>query len=241
MENFQKVEKIGEGTYGVVYKAKNKLTGEVVALKKIRLDTETEGVPSTAIREISLLKELNHPNIVKLLDVIHTENKLYLVFEFLHQDLKKFMDASALTGIPLPLIKVVTLWYRAPEILLGCKYYSTAVDIWSLGCIFAEMVTRRALFPGDSEIDQLFRIFRTLGTPDEVVWPGVTSMPDYKPSFPKWARQDFSKVVPPLDEDGRSLLSQMLHYDPNKRISAKAALTHPFFQDVTKPVPHLRL
>ncbi|NP_001230956.1 cyclin-dependent kinase 2 [Cricetulus griseus] len=346
MENFQKVEKIGEGTYGVVYKAKNKLTGEVVALKKIRLDTETEGVPSTAIREISLLKELNHPNIVKLLDVIHTENKLYLVFEFLHQDLKKFMDASAVTGIPLPLIKsylfqllqglafchshrvlhrdlkpqnllinaegsikladfglarafgvpvrtytheVVTLWYRAPEILLGCKYYSTAVDIWSLGCIFAEMhlvctqhhakccgehrrngrhslcplcsylevaasqgggmtavstpypVTRRALFPGDSEIDQLFRIFRTLGTPDEVVWPGVTSMPDYKPSFPKWARQDFSKVVPPLDEDGRSLLSQMLHYDPNKRISAKAALAHPFFQDVTKPVPHLRL
>lgn len=102
-------------------------------------------------------------------------------------------------------------------------------------------VTRRALFPGDSEIDQLFRIFRTLGTPDEVVWPGVTSMPDYKPSFPKWARQDFSKVVPPLDEDGRSLLSQMLHYDPNKRISAKAALAHPFFQDVTKPVPHLRL
>lgn len=68
-------------------------------------------------------------------------------------------------------------------------------------------VTRRALFPGDSEIDQLFRIFRTLGTPDEVVWPGVTSMPDYKPSFPKWARQDFSKVVPPLDEDGRGLLS----------------------------------
>lgn len=165
--------------------------------------SETEGVPSTAIREISLLKELNHPNIVKLLDVIHTENKLYLVFEFLHQDLKKFMDASALTGIPLPLIKsylfqllqglafchshrvlhrdlkpqnllinaegsikladfglarafgvpvrtytheVVTLWYRAPEILLGCKYYSTAVDIWSLGCIFAEMVWRLARF-----------------------------------------------------------------------------------------------
>ncbi|XP_063177838.1 cyclin-dependent kinase 2-like, partial [Chroicocephalus ridibundus] len=196
MENFQKVEKIGEGTYGVVYKARNKVTGEVVALKKIRLDTETEGVPSTAIREISLLKELNHPNIVKLLDVIHTENKLYLVFEFLHQDLKKFMDSSSISGIALPLIKsylfqllqglafchahrvlhrdlkpqnllinadgaikladfglarafgvpvrtytheVVTLWYRAPEILLGCKYYSTAVDIWSLGCIFAEM------------------------------------------------------------------------------------------------------
>lgn len=67
-------------------------------------------------------------------------------------------------------------------------------------------ITRRALFPGDSEIDQLFRIFRTLGTPDETVWPGVTSMPDYKPSFPKWARQELSKVVPLLDEDGRELL-----------------------------------
>ncbi len=67
-------------------------------------------------------------------------------------------------------------------------------------------ITRRALFPGDSEIDQLFRIFRTLGTPDETVWPGVTSMPDYKPTFPKWARQDLSKVVPLLDEDGRELL-----------------------------------
>lgn len=80
-------------------------------------------------------------------------------------------------------------------------------SVWPLLPSPCVQVTRRALFPGDSEIDQLFRIFRTLGTPDEVVWPGVTSMPDYKPSFPKWARQDFSKVVPPLDEDGRSLLS----------------------------------
>lgn len=297
MDSFQKVEKIGEGTYGVVYKAKNKVTGETVALKKIRLDAETEGVPSTAIREISLLRELSHPNIVKLRDVIHTENKLYLVFEFLHQDLKKFMDSSSVTGIPMPLVKsylfqllqglafchshrvlhrdlkpqnllinaqgeikladfglarafgvpvrtytheVVTLWYRAPEILLGCKYYSTSVDIWSLGCIFAEMITRRALFPGDSEIDQLFRIFRTLGTPDETVWPGVVSMPDYKPSFPKWIRQELSKVVPLLDEDGRELLGEMLKYDPNKRLSAKNALVHRFFRDVGMPLPQLR-
>ncbi|KAG8129017.1 hypothetical protein E2320_015756, partial [Naja naja] len=298
---FQKVEKIGEGTYGVVYKARNKQTGQLVALKKIRLDSETEGVPSTAIREISLLKELKHPNIVRLLDVVHNQKKLYLVFEYLNQDLKKYMDSSRTGELPLSLVKsylyqllqgvsfchshrvihrdlkpqnllinemgaikladfglarafgVVTLWYRAPEILLGCKYYSTAVDIWSIGCIFAEMsnvtqnednmcnnpgersffsfvqVTRKALFPGDSEIDQLFRIFRTLGTPTESLWPGVTNLPDYKGNFPKWPKKDMKVIIPNLDQDGRDLLLQLLMYDPNKRISAKAALNHQYF------------
>ncbi|XP_071066916.1 cyclin-dependent kinase 3 isoform X2 [Dasypus novemcinctus] len=179
---------------------------------------ETEGVPSTAIREISLLKELNHPNIVRLLDVVHSDKKLYLVFEFLSQDLKKYMDSTAASELPRHLVKsylfqllqgvnfchshrvihrdlkpqnllinelgaikladfglarafgvplrtytheVVTLWYRAPEILLGSKFYSTAVDVWSIGCIFAEM--------------------------------------------------------------------QLLQYDPSRRISAKAALAHPYF------------
>ncbi|XP_053157665.1 cyclin-dependent kinase 3 isoform X2 [Hemicordylus capensis] len=283
---FQKVEKIGEGTYGVVYKARNKQTGQLVALKKIRLDSETEGVPSTAIREISLLKELKHANIVRLLDVVHSQKKLYLVFEYLYQDLKKYMDSSRTGELPLSLVKsylyqllqgvsfchshrvihrdlkpqnllinemgaikladfglarafgvplrtytheVVTLWYRAPEILLGCKYYSTAVDIWSIGCIFAEMVTRKALFPGDSEIDQLFRIFRTLGTPTESVWPGVTQLPDYKGNFPKWPRKEMKVVIPNLGRDGRDLLAHLLLYDPNRRISAKAALTHQYF------------
>uniref|UniRef100_A0A8C8SUD6 cyclin-dependent kinase n=1 Tax=Pelusios castaneus TaxID=367368 RepID=A0A8C8SUD6_9SAUR len=261
---FQKVEKIGEGTYGVVYKARNRQTGQLVALKKIRLDSETEGVPSTAIREISLLKELKHPNIVRLLDVVHSQKRLYLVFEYLNQDLKKYMDSSQAGELPLSLVKsylfqllqgvnfchshrvihrdlkpqnllinemgaikladfglarafgvplrtytheVVTLWYRAPEILLGCKYYSTAVDVWSIGCIFAEMVTRKALFPGDSEIDQLFRIFRTLGTPTEAAWPGVTQLPDYKRNFPRWAKKEMIEIVPNLDRDGRDLLA----------------------------------
>ncbi|ELK12350.1 Cell division protein kinase 3 [Pteropus alecto] len=328
MDAFQKVEKIGEGTYGVVYKAKNTETGQLVALKKIRLDSETEGVPSTAIREISLLKELKHPNIVRLLDVVHSEKKLYLVFEFLSQDLKKFMDSTPASELPLHLVKsylfqllqgvnfchshrvihrdlkpqnllinelgaikladfglarafgvplrtythevqqdkgmrraaegvspvpsatlneaafllspqVVTLWYRAPEILLGSKFYSTAVDIWSIGCIFAEMVIRRALFPGDSEIDQLFRIFRTLGTPSEAVWPGVTQLPDYKGSFPKWNRKGLEEIVPNLEPEGQDLLMQLLQYDPDQRISAKTALAHPYFSSAeASPVPH---
>ena len=86
------MEKIGEGTYGVVYKAKDRVTGEIIALKKIRLEAEDEGIPSTAIREISLLKELQHPNIVRLYDVVHTERKLTLVFEFLDQDLKNVRE-----------------------------------------------------------------------------------------------------------------------------------------------------
>uniref|UniRef100_A0A452VN35 cyclin-dependent kinase n=1 Tax=Ursus maritimus TaxID=29073 RepID=A0A452VN35_URSMA len=254
MENFQKVERRGirEGTYGDVYKAKNKVTGEWWRLKKSVWTLRQMVYQYCCRREISLFKELNLLHIVTLLDVMQTENELYLLFEFLHQDLKKFLDVSALTGIPLALItifchahlilhqdlrpqnllikaeramklvnfglarafgvypctythEVVTLWNRAPEILLGSKYYSTAVDNWSL----------------DSEIDQLFRIFRILGTSDEVVWLGVPSMPDYKLHFPKWSRQDFSKVAPPLDEDGWCFLFQMLHYEPNKQISTR--------------------
>lgn len=105
-EKYHKIEKIGEGTYGVVYKAKDTKTGDIVALKKIRLQAEEEGIPSTAIREISLLKELQHKNIVRLLDVIHTSKKLTLVFEFLDQDLKKVIDMSSSEGLDITTTKV---------------------------------------------------------------------------------------------------------------------------------------
>ena len=261
--------------------------GQIVALKKIRLEQEDEGVPSTAIREISLLRELRQPNIVRLLDVIHSENKLYLVFEYLEHDLKKYMDTvksiepallksylyqilaglnfchshrvlhrdlkpqnllidrsgaikladfglARAFGIPIRQYthEVVTLWYRAPEILLGSRHYSTPVDMWSVGCIFAEMATKRPLFPGDSEIDELFRIFRTLGTPSEETWPGVSQYPDYKPNFPHWNPRELSSICPTLDPLGLDLLKQMLQYEPSKRISAKAALDHPYFADL---------
>ncbi|KAF2837658.1 cyclin-dependent protein kinase [Patellaria atrata CBS 101060] len=308
MENYQKLEKIGEGTYGVVYKARDLLAKDqrIVALKKIRLEAEDEGVPSTAIREISLLKEMNNENIVRLLNIVHADgHKLYLVCEFLELDLKKYMEALPVSqggrGKPLPegsvmqhkglgpeMVKkfmtqlvqgikhchshrvlhrdlkpqnllidkdgnlkladfglarafgvplrtytheVVTLWYRAPEILLGGRQYSTGVDMWSVGCIFAEMCTRKPLFPGDSEIDEIFKIFKILGTPTEQDWPGVTSFPDFKPSFPKWQRQDIADVVPGLDDNGWDLLDAMLVYDPAGRISAKQAIIHPYFTE----------
>jgi cyclin-dependent kinase 2 len=292
LSQYEKVEKIGEGTYGVVYKAVDRDTGATVALKKIRLEQEEEGVPSTAIREISLLKELRHANVVRLMDVVHADAKLYLVFEFLDVDLKKHMDAhparardvgtvklylyQMLAGIaychahrvlhrdlkPQNLLidadrgalkladfglarafglpvraythEVVTLWYRAPEILLGAKHYSTPVDVWSIGCIFAEMVNGRPLFPGDSEIDELFKIFRLLGTPDESSWPGVTTMPDYKDTFPRWPARSLADAVPGLDPAGVDLLRGMLRYAPADRLTAKAAMAHPWFDEVAR-------
>ncbi|OXB81136.1 UNVERIFIED_CONTAM: hypothetical protein H355_005066 [Colinus virginianus] len=90
-------------------------------------------------------------------------------------------------------------------------------------------VTRKVLFQGDSEIDQLFRIFRTLGTPAEATWPGVSQLPDYKEDFPQWAGKEMKEIVPNLDRRGRDLLAQLLLYDPSKRISAKAALSHQYF------------
>jgi len=105
LEKYIKIEKVGEGTYGVVYKSRNKETQELVALKKIKLENEDEGIPSTAIREISILKQLKHPNIVNLKELVHGEKKLYLIFEYLDHDLKKFLDLSG-TALPGYLVKV---------------------------------------------------------------------------------------------------------------------------------------
>eukprot|EP00568_Trieres_chinensis_P005870 CAMPEP_0183297080 /NCGR_PEP_ID=MMETSP0160_2-20130417/4450_1 /TAXON_ID=2839 ORGANISM="Odontella Sinensis, Strain Grunow 1884" /NCGR_SAMPLE_ID=MMETSP0160_2 /ASSEMBLY_ACC=CAM_ASM_000250 /LENGTH=291 /DNA_ID=CAMNT_0025458821 /DNA_START=315 /DNA_END=1186 /DNA_ORIENTATION=+ len=291
MERYQKLEKIGEGTYGVVYKAKDRVTGEIIALKKIRLEAEDEGIPSTAIREISLLKELQHPNIVRLYDVVHTERKLTLVFEFLDQDLKKYLDVCD-SGLDGPILKsflyqlltgvaychhhrvlhrdlkppnllinregqlkladfglarafgipvrsytheVVTLWYRAPDVLMGSRKYSTPVDIWSVGCIFAEMANGRPLVAGTSEGDQLDRIFRLLGTPGVGDYPGIVELPQYSMDLPRYPppRGGVAGLVPTLNADGVDLLSKMLKYDPARRITAQAALEHPFFYDMT--------
>ncbi|XP_059834211.1 cyclin-dependent-like kinase 5 isoform X5 [Hypanus sabinus] len=182
-------------TYGTVFKAKNKETHEIVALKRVRLDDDDEGVPSSALREICLLKELKHKNIVRLHDVLHSDKKLTLVFEYCDQDLKKYFDSctgdldaeivksfmyqllkglafchsrnvlhrdlkpqnllinrngelkladfglARAFGIPVRCYsaEVVTLWYRPPDVLFGAKLYSTSIDMWSAGCIFAAL------------------------------------------------------------------------------------------------------
>ncbi|GMM49652.1 cyclin-dependent serine/threonine-protein kinase [Starmerella bacillaris] len=285
---FQQLEKLGEGTYATVYKGRNAETGQIVALKEINLDSE-EGTPSTAIREISLMKELRHENIVTLYDVIHTENKLNLVFEHMDRDLKKFMDNYGVRGaldrqqakifmfqllkgvmfchenrvlhrdlkpqnllinrkgvlkladfglarafgIPVNTYsnEVVTLWYRPPDVLLGSRTYSTSIDIWSAGCILAEMLTGKPLFPGSNNDDQLDRIFRIMGTPDERTWPEVTSLPNYHPMSPI-PPKDLALVIPQCDVVGLDLIQSLLQMRPESRISARDALRHPWFADL---------
>ena len=139
-------------------------------------------------------------------------------------------------GLPLKTYthEVVTLWYRCPEILLGQKRYSLGVDLWSTGCIFAEMVQRKPLFMGDSEIDQIFKIFKVLGTPNENNWPDALKLSDFKPTFPKWKGIPLSEHTSNLDELQLDLLQGMVALDPNKRISAKMALMHPYFDSFDK-------
>ncbi|CAJ0751080.1 16142_t:CDS:2 [Entrophospora sp. SA101] len=288
-DKYIKLEKIGEGTFGVVYRGMERKSGLVVALKKLRLETHChDGIPCTTVREISILTQANNKNIVKLLDTIYSDKNLYLVFEYLETDLRKYLDNAGQHGLTIFNVKkfmwqlmsgvyychshrilhrdlkpqnllidsegnlkladfglaracsvpmraytreVVTLWYRSPELLLGCPQYSTGVDIWSVGCIFAEILSSRALFKGDSEIDQLYKIFSTLGTPNENIWPGVSQLPNFKVRFPNWLPKSLYLFVPNLDINGLNFLQNMLTYEPSQRISAKKALHHPYFDD----------
>ncbi|KAK1586293.1 hypothetical protein Q3G72_000919 [Acer saccharum] len=231
-QQYERLGKIGEGSYGKVYKARDCITNETVALKMISMDIEKVGVPSTTIREISVLKEMQHPNIVSLRDVQYTEKDMCLVFEYLDMDLKKYMDSCTdFTNNP----HAIKTFLR--QILCGVAYchshrvlhrdlkpqnllidfrtrsrnYSTSVDVWSIGCIFAEMVNQKPLFPGMSEIDQLHKIFSIMGTPDEDTWPGVFSLPDFRPFFPLRFPKDLATFVPNLDPVGVDLLSLSLY------------------------------
>jgi cyclin-dependent kinase 3 len=131
--------------------------------------------------------------------------------------------------------EVVTQPYRAPEVLLGERRYDPAIDMWSVGCIMAELALGRVLFRGDSEIMQLFAIFQVLGTPDEdmnKLWPGATRLPDFQAGFPSWDPQEMQTVLPTVDAVGCDLVARMLRYEPAERISAAEALAHPWFADL---------
>ncbi|XP_069614702.1 cyclin-dependent kinase 4 [Ranitomeya imitator] len=304
---YERVAEIGVGAYGTVYKARDLQSGKFVALKNVRVQTNENGLPLSTVREVALLKRLehfDHPNIVKLMDVCASartdrETKVTLVFEHVDQDLKTYLNKVPPPGLPLETIKnlmrqflsgleflhlncivhrdlkpenilvtscgqvkladfglariyscqmaltpvVVTLWYRAPEVLLQSTY-ATPVDIWSVGCIFAEMFRRKPLFCGNSEADQLCKIFDMIGLPSEEEWPeDVTlSRSAFSPMTPK----PVEKFVPEIDATGAQLLLEMLTFNPLRRTSASQALHHAFFSEdletgsTPEPFPHAR-
>eukprot|EP01089_Gocevia_fonbrunei_P021075 TRINITY_DN8032_c0_g1_i1.p1 TRINITY_DN8032_c0_g1~~TRINITY_DN8032_c0_g1_i1.p1 ORF type:complete len:367 (+),score=42.61 TRINITY_DN8032_c0_g1_i1:106-1101(+) len=141
-------------------------------------------------------------------------------------------------GIPVQKLsaQVVTLWFRAPEVLLGSHKYTTSIDVWSIGCIFGEMSNTKPVFKGSEEISQLKCIFQRLGTPTEKVWKGVTQLPGWKKR--EWKSYDpipITDLVEGLDLNGYDLLEAMWKYEPSDRISAESALSHPFFEDLVLP------
>jgi len=138
--------------------------------------------------------------------------------------------------------QVVTRWYRAPELLFGAKQYGYGVDMWSVGCIFAELMLRTPYLPGESDMEQLDIIFRALGTPTEETWPGVKSLP--VPSsfeFPIYPKTPWGKLFTAAGNDALDLLEKMLTYNPSKRISAQDALLHPYFRNKPRPTPPSKL
>lgn len=296
IETYVKLDKLGEGTYATVFKGKSKLTDNLVALKEIRLEHE-EGAPCTAIREVSLLKDLKHANIVTLHDIVHTPKSLTLVFEYLEKDLKQYMDDCGgimsmnnvriflfqlLRGLnychsrkvlhrdlkPQNLLindkgelkladfglaraksvptktysnEVVTLWYRPPDVLLGSTEYSTQIDMWGVGCIFFEMATGRPFFPGSTVEDQLHLIFKTLGTPTEDSWPGITSNEIFLSGrFPYYPKEHLINHSPRLDNSGLNLLEKFVEFIVKNRISASDAMKHDYFFCLGKNIGELK-
>ncbi|GER49004.1 protein kinase-like protein [Striga asiatica] len=300
-EEFTILNKVGEGTYGVVYRARRRSTGQIVALKKVKTSTATADDS-----EVEILSSLNpHPSIIRLEQAaVSARGAVFTVMEYVEHEIRallagtmrqpfsqseaKCLMLQILLGLnhlhqnrvfhrdlktsnllynnrgelkicdfglacrahgPVPHTQpVVTLWYRAPELLLGARSYSTAIDMWSAGCIMAELLLGKPLFEGNTEIDQLAKIYSVLGTPDNRIWPGFSELPGNGPNKVRFIvgrrqnnslRQLFPKMSfigsPTLSDAGLDLLKGLLTYDPKRRMKAGEALAHRWFREVPLP------
>ncbi|XP_010462163.1 PREDICTED: probable serine/threonine-protein kinase At1g54610 [Camelina sativa] len=293
-DSFEKLDKIGQGTYSNVYRARDLDRKKIVALKKVRFDNlEPESVRFMA-REIQILRRLDHPNIIKLEGLVTSRMScsLYLVFEYmehdlaglashpaikfsesqvkcylqqllhgldhchsrgvLHRDIKGsnlLIDNSGVLKIAdfglasffdprqtQPLTsRVVTLWYRPPELLLGATRYGAAVDLWSAGCILAELYAGKPIMPGRTEVEQLHKIFKLCGSPSEDYWvksrlPHATI---FKPTQPY--KRLVGETFKEFPQPALALLETLLSVNPDDRGTAAAALKSEFFS--TRPLP----
>lgn len=306
VDSYEKLHKIDEGTYGVVYKARDRQSGDIVALKQVKLLNQKEGFPATALREINVLLSLQHENIVNVREMVvgNSMDKIFMAMDFMDHDLKGFMvtmaqkniffTASEVKRVMLDLLSalhychehwvlhrdiktsnmlvssqgvvclcdfglarmygeplkpytnmVVTLWYRPPELLLGGDMYGPALDVWSLGCVFAELLTLKPLLPGRGELDQIDKIFKLLGTPTEAAWPGVSQLPhmrkvQFKPQPFNRLRDHFKRGASftsetALSDNGLDLMSRMLCLNPEERITTNGCLEHPYFHEHPAP------
>ena len=295
---FQAVERLGKGTYGTVYKARKKGCDKFFAIKKIKNELDNEGIPSTALREIAILKKMKNPNVVNVEGIAFNKKHIELCLEYCKYDLKKLIDSKKhdssfynvkfvknmmyqlLKGVehlhshkilhrdlkPQNILvddngwilkladfglsrvysiqirpytkEVLTLWYRAPEMMLGINNYAIGLDIWSIGCIFVELYLGKPFVMGDSEIDQLFKLFQIYGTFNELTLPGYKNFPYFDQDFPFWkgiGLKNYLKQrshIIPIDDTAFNLMEKMLAIDPCKRITCKEALNHPYFNDV---------
>ncbi|XP_058744404.1 cell division control protein 2 homolog [Vicia villosa] len=294
-DNMEFLKILGEGSYGRVSQFRIVNDNSIVAVKQISIANTSDAVPGFIIREVSFLKELNHPNIVRLLNVTNNKdtNVVSLVFECLDCDLDKYIKEKDRYGSainnpftrksflyqilsaveychshqimhrdlkPRNLLidhskkiikladfgwarelgdpekfytdKIATRWYRAPEVLFLNGQYSTPMDIWAVGCIFGEMVLGQPIHNVFNCTGELQLIFRMFGTPTEETWPGVTKLCTNLQAYTKSDPMDLSTIFHDLDPTGLNLLTRMLCLDPNKRISAEAALKHAYFNDL---------
>ncbi|XP_073312251.1 probable serine/threonine-protein kinase At1g54610 [Primulina huaijiensis] len=291
-DTFEKLDKIGQGTYSSVYKGRDLLQNKVVALKKVRFDNMDPESVKFMVREILILRSLDHPNIIKLEGLVtsRTSSSLYLVFEYMEHDLTglaslpgvKFTEAQVkcymqqlLSGLDychnrgvlhrdikgsnllvdnngilkiadfglaccfdsrqsVPLTsRVVTLWYRPPELLLGATQYGVAVDLWSTGCILGELCVGKPIMPGRTEVEQLHKIFKLCGSPSEDYWR-KSKLPHstvFKPVQPY--RRRIAETFKDLPAAAVSLMETLLSIDPSGRSTAASALKSEFFS--TKP------
>ncbi|KAL1514654.1 hypothetical protein AB1Y20_003744 [Prymnesium parvum] len=306
VDSFQKLNKIDEGAYGVVYRARCRKSGDIVALKQVKLPNVKEGFPVTALREINLLLSLKHPNIVNCREMVvgNTMDKIFMVMDFMEHDLKGLMNvmkepftASEVKRLMKDLLEaleychehwvlhrdlktsnllmnnqgrvaiadfglarryadplkeytnmVVTLWYRAPELLLGGRIYGAEIDVWSMGCIFGELILQEPLLPGRGESDQISQIFSLLGSPDPETWPESQQLPVVMKAM--FRKQPFNRLrlkfkrgvsftrAPAISDEGLNLMEAMLTLNPNKRITAKDALKHPYFSEQPQPAAY---
>ncbi|KAL7079179.1 hypothetical protein ACQ4LE_001732, partial [Meloidogyne hapla] len=284
-DRYKITKKVGDGTFGEVSLAIKLDTGDVVAIKRMKKKFYSWD-EAMNLREVKSLKKLNHPNIIRLREVIRENDILYFVFEFMQENLYELMKErdryfpensirniiyQVLQGLSYmhrngffhrdmkpenimcngtELIKVAdfglareirsrppftdyvsTRWYRAPEILLRSTFYNSPIDLWALGCIMAELYMLRPLFPGTSELDQIFKIINVLGTPTKEEWPeGFRLATAMNFSFHQSSGVPLKSIVNTASDDAIKLMSDFLAWCPEKRPTAVNSLKYPYFQ-----------